>query len=266
MALQRQVGGAPEDIWIYDLDQGTVTRLTFGGSRNLEPFWSPDGTEIGFSSNREGSFALYARAADLSSETRLLVPARDASGLYTAVWTPDGGRLIYRRGGPLVSEAGDLWYAAPDPDSTPAVILDTPYIEYNPSISPDGRWLAYQSDESGQFEVYVRPFPGPGGQSLVSVNGGMNPRWAHSGTEIFYVASDQSMTVATVRADSDFVVESRERLTPWPYLVGIPMRHYDLSPDDRRFMAIGIPSEDQDQATYILVQNFFEELRQVVPE
>ena len=236
VALQRQVGGAPEDIWIYDLDQGTFTRLTFGGSRNLEPFWNPDGTEVGFSSDREGPFALYARAADLSSETRLLVPAGDASGLYTAVWTPDGRRLIYRRGGPIVSEAGDLWYAAPDPDSTPSVFLDTPYIEYNPSISPDGRWLAYQSDESGQFEVYVRPFPGPGGQELVSVNGGVNPKWVQSGTEIFYVALDQSMTVATVRADSDFVVESRERLTSWPYLVEDPMRHYDLTPNDAPLM------------------------------
>ena len=259
VALQRQVGSEAEDIWIYDLEQRTSTRLTFGGSRNLEPFWSPDGTEVGFSSNREGPFALYARAADLSSETRLLVGAGDAPGLYAAVWTPDGRWLVYRRGGPVVSEAGDLWYAAPHPDSTPVQFSNTPYIEYNPSISPDGRWLAYQSDESGQFEVYVRPFPGPGGQVLVSVNGGMNPKWAQSGTEIFYVASDLSLTVATVRTDSDFVVQSRERLTSWPYLVQPQMRDYDLTPDDQSFMAIGSSLSAQ---RLIFVQNFFEELRQ----
>ncbi len=259
VAVQRQVGAADEDIWIYDLDQETFTRLTFEG-RNLQPFWSPDGNEVGFSSNREGSFSLYARPADLSSETRLLVEAGDAPGLYTAVWTPDW--IIYRRGSPVTDGTADVWYVASDPDSTPVAFLETDYLEYSPSISPDGRWLAYQSDESGQFEVYVRPFPGPGGQSQVSVSGGRNAVWARSGREISYISSDLSLTVATVRTDPTFAVESREQLTSWPYFLQDNIRHYDLAPDDQRFLAVG--SDTQAQEGLILVQNFFEELRQVV--
>ncbi len=256
VAVQRQLGGAPEDIWIYDLDQETFSRLTFEG-RNIQPFWSPDGSEVGFSSNREGSFALYARPADLSSETRLLVAAGDAPGLYTAVWTSEW--LIYRRGSTTTDGTADLWYVAPDPDSTPVAFLETPYLEYSPSISPDGRWLAYQSNESGQNEVYVRPFPGPGGQSQVSVNGGETPVWAHSGREIFYISSGRSLTVATVRTDPTFAVESREQLTSWPYLIQNTNRDYDPAPDDQRFLAVGTA---QAQEQFILVQNFFEELRQ----
>ena len=260
VAVQRQVGGADEDIWIYDFDQETFTRLTFE-ARNLQPFWNPDGSEVGFSSNREGSFALYARPADLSSETRPLVAAGDAPGLYTAVWTPDW--LIYRRGGPLAGGNADLWYVAPDPGSPPVSFLQTPYLEYAPSISPDGRWLAYHSNESGQYEVYVRPFPGPGGQSQVSANGGRNAVWARSGREIFYISLDLSLTVAMVRTDPTFAVESREQLTSWPYFGQNTNRNYDLNPDDQRFLAIGsIATEAQDRL--ILVQNFFEELRQVV--
>ena len=260
VAVQRQLGGADEDIWIYDFDQETFTRLTFEG-RNLQPFWNPDGTEVGFSSNREGLFALYARPADLSSETRLLVAAGDAPGLYTAIWTPDW--LIYRRGGPLTSEAADLWYVAPDPDSTPVAFLETPYLEYSPSISPDGRWLAYQSNESGRFEVYVRPFPGPAGQSQVSVSGGRNAVWARSGREIYYISSDLSLTVATVRTDPTFAVESREQLTSWPYFLQSTNRDYDLAPDDQRFLAV-VSAATEAQEQLILVQNFFEELRRVV--
>ena len=260
VAVQRQVGGAPEDIWIYDFDQETFTRLTFEG-RNLQPFWNPDGTEVGFSSNREGAFALYARPVDLSSETRLLVAAGDAPGLYTAVWTPDW--LIYRRGSATTDGTADLWYVAPHPDSTPVAFLETPYPEYSPSISPDGRWLAYQSNESGQFEVYVRPFPGPGGQSQVSVNGGRNAVWARSEREIYYISSDLSLTVATFRTDPTFAVESRQQLTSWPYRLGSPNRDYDLTPDDQRFLAVA-PTAAEAQGQLILVQNFFEELRQVV--
>ena len=113
----------------------------------MQPFWSPDGSEAGFSSNREGSFSLYVRPADLSSEARLLVAAGDAPGLYTAVWTPNW--LAYRRGSPVTDGTADLWYVASDPGSTPVAFLETPYLEYAPSISPDGRWLAYQSNESG---------------------------------------------------------------------------------------------------------------------
>ena len=266
LALQRQIRGEPEDIWIYDLEQGTSTRLTFGGSRNLGPFWNPDGTEVGFSSDRDGLFALYSRPADLSGDARLLVSDPN-DGLYTGSWTPDGRSLVYRWGSAATTGTRDLWYSGPDPDSTPVVILGTPALENTPSLSPDGRWLAYASDESGQFEVYVRPFPGPGGQTVVSVNGGLNPRWAHSGSEIFYLGLDAVFNVATVRTDPDFAVDSRERLNSRTVFWQSSQRHWDLTPDGQRLLAIGPRPEAEVESLgrFIIVQNFFEELRQRAP-
>ena len=266
-------GPRQEDIWIYDLEQETLSRLTFGGSRNINPFWAPDGTEVGFSSDRTGFMALYARAADLSGDARLVL-ADPGDGLYEGSWTPEGRRLLYRRGTSSTSGSYDLWYTATDPDSTPVVILDTPEIEANLSLSPDGRWLAYVSEESGQREVYVRPFPGPGGRSPVSTNGGHNPVWAHNGREIFYLDASNYppyLTVATVRIEPDFAVESRKRLFSW----GASNRWaandlwWDVSPDDQRILLLGIPGDSDSREAgstgrYVVVQNFFEELRQVV--
>ena len=260
VALQRQIEGEPEDIWIYDLEQRTLSRLTFGDGRNLQPFWSPDGTEVGFSSNRDGLFALYSRPADLSGDARLLVSDPDDS-LYEGTWTPDGQSLVYRWGSGTTNNIRDLWYSGPDLDGTPVVILGTPAAEHTPSLSPDGRWLAYASDESGQYEVYVRPFPGPGGQSLVSVNGGFNPKWAHSGREIFYLGPDAVFNVAAVRTDPDFAVDSREQLDSRAYFWQRTHRHWDLTPDDQRLLAIGVPPEAGGVGRYIIVQNWFEELR-----
>ena len=261
VALQRQIERDPEDIWIYDLEQRTLSRVTFGEGRNLQPFWNPGGTEVGFSSNRDGLFALYSRPADLSGDARLLVSDPN-DGLYEASWTPDGQSLVYRWGSTTTNNIEDIWHSGPDLDSTPVVILGTPAREHTPSLSPDGRWLAYASDESGEYEVYVRPFPGPGGRSLVSVNGGSNPKWAHSGTEIFYLAPDGFLNVATVRTDPDFAVDSRERLNARPGFWQRIQRHWDVTPNDERFLGIGSSVSAQ---RLILVLNFFEELRQRVP-
>ena len=251
------VGGGTENIWIYDMDQGTFSRFTFE-SRNIDPFWSPDGSEVGFSSDRAGFMALYARPADLSGEVRLLVADPD-DGLYSGSWTPDARQLVYRRGSAVTTGNTALLYAAPEPDSTPVVVVDTPAVLFHPSISPDGRWFAYSSNESGRREVYVRPFPGPGGRVQVSVDGGQRPAWPRNGREIFYRAADGSWVVATVRTDPDFAVESRERF-------GSPgMGDSDVSPDGQRAMTIRRdPGDTQDRD--IIWLNFFEELRQVTPD
>ena len=259
-------GGATH-IWVYDLDQATFSRLTFAGSENMHPFWRPDGSEVGFSSDRDGLMSLYSRPVDLSGEARLLLADPD-DGLFEARWTPDGRWLVYRRGSITAADGVDLFYSAPHADSTAVVILDTPAEELNPSLSPDGRWLAYTSDESGETEVYVRPFPGPGGRSQVSTEGGRNPMWAHNGREIFYLAWDSfSLTVATVRTDPDFAVESREQLFTWdPFVSSIANLLWDLSPDDQRILAIGAPpvTGGEGVGRYVGVLNFLEELRERV--
>ena len=114
---------APEDIWVYSFDQETFSRLTFGGSRNIMPFWSPDGSEVGFSSNRDGLFALYSRPADLSGDTRLLFTDPE-DGLYEASWTPDGSKLVFRRGSGTTTGSLDIGYGAPHPDSAAEPVND----------------------------------------------------------------------------------------------------------------------------------------------
>ena len=250
-------------IWIYDFDQGgTFTPLTLEGN-NSRPFWSPDGTEVGFISDYE---AVYSRPADSSGQIRLLRAASDTP-IMEALWTPDGKWLVYRDGNRDLGQDVDLYYVAPHPDSTAVAILDTPYFEYSPSVSPDGRWLAYTSDESGRAEIYVRPFPGPGGRSPVSLSGGRSPVWAHNGREIFYLAADNSWVVATVRADTEFAVESRMRVASAEgfYFPGVS-RHFDVGLDDQRLLAVQFEG-DQGSANdrYVVVQNFFEELRERVP-
>ena len=254
-------GSAKPQIWIYDLDQETFSPLTFEGA-NTRPFWRPDGAEVGFLSDRDAERAVYARAWDRSDEARLL-RAGSGAPIFEALWTPDARWLVYEAQNPgVATPGGDLYYAAPHPDSTSVTILETPFLESVPSVSPDGRWLAYQSDESGQVEVYVRPFPGPGSVRPVSVDGGSTPVWADDGREIVSQSPDNSWVVATVRTDPDFAVESR---APFAAATGFRAqnntRHFDISPDDQRLLALRVEGSAGTAVKDVVVQNFFEVLR-----
>ena len=261
VAFDRELDGETH-IWIYDLADRTPSRLTFDGTRNIRPFWSPDGSDLGFVSDRDGPLAVYTRPWDGSGEARLL--RAPAEGLiFEAQWTPDARWLAYRQ----LPEAGigHFFFTAPHADSTSVPILETPFFNVALSFSPDGRWLAYQSDESGRDEIYVRPFPGPGGRFRVSPEGGISPIWAHNGREIFYVSGDDSWVVAEVRTDPDFAVESRERLgSAQGFATSRLIRRFDVAPDDQRLLvlrAVAGISLTQD----VVVQNFFEELERLVP-
>ena len=266
VAMQNTPEGSTEpQIWIYDLDQETFSPLTFEGT-NTRPFWRPDGADVGFLSDRDGERAVYARAWDRSGEARLL---RAGSGgpIFEALWTPDARWLVYEAQTPGSDGpgGGDLYYAAPHPDSAAVTILNTPFLESVPSVSPDGRWLAYQSNESGQDEVYVRPFPGPGGVSPVSVDGGTAPVWAHNGREIVYQSADNSWVVATVRTDPDFAVESRVPFTNnLGFVAERGTRQFDISPDDQRLLAGRWGGIAGAVVRDVVVQNFFEVLRERV--
>ena len=227
----------------------------------FDPFWSPDGREVGYRFGAE----LYARAWDGSGSARLLRNPQEAGRIAEdVVWTPDGRWLVYREGGG--AQGNDVYYGAPHPDSASVAIMETPFNELAPSLSPDGRWLAYQSDESGRHEAYVRPFPGPGGRVPVSLEGGFRPIWASNGREIFYVAADNSRMVATVRTDPEFVVESRESFASADgFYFGIGARIFSLAPDDQRLLAGRLNTGSQANED-ILVLNFFELLREVVPD
>jgi hypothetical protein len=268
----RATGDGTTDIGIYDLDQRTLSSLTFEGE-NRGPFWSPDGSEVGFSSNRAGRMALYARPADMSREARLLLADPDAD-LVEGSWTPSGSSLVYTRslsGG--LDDLTDVWQLALDPGNAAVPILETPAVERNPALSPDGRWLAYVSDEEGFWDVYVRPFPGPGGRIKVSTEGGLHPVWAHSGNELFYLPLDERWTPgswigATIRADPTPHVQSRTERFPWraSYVVQGSQRLWDVSPDDQRILVLGLLGSAEADGRYVVVHNFGEELKRLTPE
>ena len=220
-------------IWIYDLEDGSYFPLAVEG-HNQRPFWHPDGTEVGFLSDRDGERSAYSRRVDLSGGVRLLRGGQ----VNEALWTPDGRSLVFESG---FEQVGNLYVAAPGSGDEAIALVEESFAVAAPDISPDGRWLAYQSDETGQYEVYVRPFPGPGEPVRISSQGGVTPLWTDDGREIIYQPADLSAWIAaTVRVDPDFIVESRtEFASAEGYHVGVATSHFEVSRDgEQRILAL----------------------------
>lgn len=197
---------------------------------------------------------------DLSAEARLLVV--DSTGfLVSGTWTPDGRWLVYQRN-------GDIGYKADNSDSTAHVFLDTPFNDWNPAVHPDGRWIAFVSVESGVSEVWVAPFPGPGGREQVSSGGGTMPVWARDGRELFYRDGEGYLTVAKIRTEPVFAVESRERLFKWtPYFLPSGLHpQFDVQPDDQRFLAIAGSRAEDEEGRLVVVEHLSTLLRERAPE
>jgi Tol biopolymer transport system component len=251
--------GSDREIWIYDVAGRTSSRLTLDGEGGgYRAAWSPDGSELTFVSNRDGSQSIWRQPSDRSAPARLM-RAPSAGDLWEGFWTPDGRSYVYRQ--LPRTGVGHFYVAAPDPDSLPVAVHQSEYFNTAMSLSPDGRWLAYQSNETGRSEVFVRPFPGGGGARLVSQGGGMSPRWARNGNEIFYVAGDSTFTIARVRTAPDFTVESREVFaSSRGYLLTNLIQRFDLDPGGQRILAIRSRTGDVPVGD-VVVTNVFEELR-----
>ena len=162
------------DIWIHDVERGTKTRLTTHPAFDFEPTFSPTGDEVAFASPRNGDTNIFIKAADGSGQIRSLATG-EGSSEGVPHWSPDGKYIAY-----FVNGSGrnfDIGYVSLADNATPLFLFETPFHENEPAISPDGRHIAYTSDESGRYEVYVNPFPEGDGRLVVSVNGGMHPRW-----------------------------------------------------------------------------------------
>jgi Tol biopolymer transport system component/predicted Ser/Thr protein kinase len=251
------------DIWVYEWQRDTMTRLTFSGRGSSFPIWSPDGRYIAFQS-QEGMF--WTRS-DGAGKPQVLTQSKNLQ--YPWSFTLDGKRLAF-----MEMNAGtgfDLWTAPVESDGAglragkPEPFLQTPASERHSSFSPDGRWLAYASDESGTFQVYVRAFPDNGGKWQVSNSGGVLPVWSHNGRELFFETLDNRIMVAgyTVRGDSFSVdrprVWSETRLANLGVLL-----NFDLASDGKRIAAImpaDGPEDQKAQSHVIFLQNFFDEVR-----
>jgi Tol biopolymer transport system component len=257
-------------VWSYDIARGTLSPVTFDGQSNYGIF-APDGKRIVFRSGAAGGEDnLYWRSADGSGVVeRLTTSARSQT---PSSWSPDGTTLAFvEEGDSKETLQFDVWVLSIG-DRTIRAVIHTDANEVTPEFSPDGRWLAYASNESGRHEVYVQPCPGPGERHLISTNGGEQPAWGRN--ELFYVQGGalsgggvtrlMSVTVATapafVAGTPEAVFESPDLRTAWG-------RSYDVAPDGRRFLL----TLSKDAATnvapaqMILVQNWFDELKRLVP-
>ena len=186
--------GTSMDVQIYEIATGTLTRLTTEGATNDRPEWSPDGRRVLFRTDRNArANTIWWQPVDASGPAELLVGGGTVD-VREGVLSPDGNTILYRTGS---TGNADIWTRQIKGDTSTKPFVQTPFTEWAARFSPDGKWVAYTSDESGALQVYVKPFPGPGPRVLVSVNGGDNPVWSRDGHRLFYVR-DQQVIAATV--------------------------------------------------------------------
>ncbi len=234
------------DIWIYDVERGTYTQITAGGE-NMHPIWTPDGSRVTFNDELRN---LYWRWADGSGETEEILVSENEK--QPTSWSPDGRILAFEERDP--DTGWNIAYVTLEGDRTPTYLVSTPFNEQSPMISPDGRWLAYISEESGQDEVYVQPFPGGGEKQQISTQGGMEPIWSQDGRELFYRNGDRMMTVA-VETESGFSAGVPRLLFEGRYILDSHPR-YGVSPDGQRFLL----SRNEGAARIKVVPDWFDSL------
>ena len=256
------IGEQERQVWVYDLARGTLTRSTFQGSNNLVPFWTPDGKRFAFTSNKEGQRNLFWQLADGSGGLERLTTSESVQ--IPGSWSPDGQVLAFSE---VNATTGyDIWTLRLS-DRKVQPFLQTQFNEAAPQFSPDGHWLAYTSDESGRKEIYVQPYPGPGGKWQISTEGGVEPLWNRNGRELFY-RSDKKMMAVEIATKPGFSAGTPKMLFEGQYvsLPTISTPNYDVSPDGQRFLMLKPVEQAQTAPTQInVVLNWFEELKQKVP-
>jgi Tol biopolymer transport system component len=195
------------DIWLVDLASGKPTRFTFDSSLDLFPVWSPDGSRIVFSSDKDGPRNLYQKAASGAGTEELLL--KTDHNKFTTDWSADGRYILYGVNHPKTKF--DIWVLPMFGDQKPFPFLQTEFNERNSRFSPDGRWIAYASDESGINQIYVQAFPTLGGKRQVSTNGGYFLSWRRDGSELFYVAGDKTMMAVNVKGEGTTFVSGEPK-------------------------------------------------------
>jgi serine/threonine-protein kinase len=258
-----------EDIWVWDLASETFSRVTLDPGFDRQPIWAPDSRRIAFYSNRGGTNSLLMVSADGTGVVERLTE-RPASAAYPTSFSPNGKQLLMWEA--IVNRGIDLQILdLDDPQRGVRSLLSTEVDERNAEVSPDGRWIAYQANESGQYEVYVRPFPMvETGRWPISNGGGTRPMWAPDGRELFYYADalQRLMVVPVTTSGTMFTRGAAKVLFEETPLVPILSRTFDISPDGQRFLLIkeaGVVGDASDARRIVFVQKWFEELKRLVP-
>ncbi|HYL36063.1 MAG TPA: protein kinase [Bryobacteraceae bacterium] len=259
--------GSGTDIWIYDWQRDTMTRLTFTGTA-LGPVWSPDGRYIAFRVVGEG---MSVTRSDGAGKPQSLTQSKSAQWPWS--FTADGKRMAFAEQD--LKTSFDVWTVPIESDGAglragkPEVFLQTPAVEHYPALSPDGRWLAYSSDESGTRQIYVRAFPDKGGKWQISNSGGVYPMWLRG--DLFFESPDQHIMAAAYSVKGDSFVPGKPRLWCEKPIGGTAgsNKNLDLAPDGKRIVALMPATEpkgaQEAQNHVVFLMNFFDELRRKVP-
>jgi serine/threonine protein kinase/Tol biopolymer transport system component len=244
-----------DDIWVRDLARGVNSRFTFGAGNNISPVWSPDGSRIVFASDRDGSFSLFEKPSSGQGEEKLLVKS-DGGRIIACDWSTDGRYIAYSVRG---KEGWDSFVLPTFGDRKAIPVARSTFNEFSPIFSPDGRYIAYTSNESGRNEIYVQTFPDAGGKWQVSTAGGVDASWRSDGKEIFYRSPEQKLVAVDVQAGATFQAGIPRPLFPARVPSGPYRNRYAATADGQRFLFVAPLGRDAMTPTTVVL-NWFAEL------
>nr|MDQ2970043.1 hypothetical protein [Acidobacteriota bacterium] len=267
LQLAIEVEGPNHDVFTYDLTRGTLTKVTFDGSSHW-PLWTPDGRRLTFRIGMPAPFTMWAMPADRSGPKERLttIGAQQSAGS----WSPDGRVVAFTQVSP--ETAGDIYVVAMDGERKPRAFAQTKFNEGSPRFSPDGRWIAYSSNESGRNEIYVQEYPGPGAKIQISTEGGTDPVWKPNGGELYYRKGEKMMVVAVATSPA-FSAGKPGVLWEGRYnegqnsMCGPPgagSSNYDVTSDGQRFLMVKEGEQDGPPTEIRVVLNWFEEVKRIV--
>jgi serine/threonine protein kinase/Tol biopolymer transport system component len=248
-------------IWLYDLGSGLSERFTFAGGKNLNPVWSPDGSQLALTSSRTGSQNVYLKSATGAAEEQPLHPTGTEEDERVQSWSPDGRYLVLDSRPQSRLAVPQIAILPLTGDHKPFLYINSPYASSSGQVSPNGHWLAYASNESGRGEVYVSSFPQAKGKWQVSFTGGQFPLWRKDGRELFYCTLDGALMEAEITPGKDsFVVGSRKQMFDRRIYQNSLGATYDIFADGQRLIISGVKPQPM-HAPLTLVTNWTAELR-----
>jgi eukaryotic-like serine/threonine-protein kinase len=248
-------GVGTRDLWIFDLKRGTASRFTSDPADELNPLWSRDGSRILFTSNLKGIRDIYQKAANGLRDSELVFESND-HGKAVNDWSPDGRYILYDTAGARAS----IWVLPLFGDRKPFPFVQGAYTAKSAQISPNGRYVAYASNESGRYEVYVQTFPEHSGKWQVSTAGGIDPEWRHDGKELFFIGGEKLMAVDVKTDGPQFEAGIPKPLFQAQFLLGAWRNRYVVTADGQRFLAI-VPVEKQAYSPITVVMNWTADLK-----
>jgi hypothetical protein len=238
-------------VWVRDLKRGVSSRFTFGADGAFCPLWSSDGRLMVYTVVND----LFEKAVEGQGDEKLLLKSDELK--FACDWSRDGRYIAYSSQGKETT--WDIWVLPTFGDRKPIPFLKTSFSELRPVFSPDGRFLAYQSNESGRFEVYVQSFPGPGGKWQISTSGGNEPQWRADGKELYYRAPDQKVMAVDVQTGSGLTAGTAQPLFRGRFDTGIARNHFLPAADGRRFLTVA-PLGREAMTPTTVVLNWYAEL------